>query len=82
MGASKGGYRCRVAEIRDATWDDLDAVFELLDARSRAAFGISELKRGARARSAGRSTATEPLGRASTRGAIVGYAALDDDHDS
>ena len=42
MGASGGGYRCDVAEIRDATWDDFDAVFGLLDARSRAAFGISE----------------------------------------
>ncbi len=31
-----------MAEIRGATWDDLDAVFELLTARSRAAFGISE----------------------------------------
>jgi mycothiol synthase len=31
-----------VAEIRGATWADLDAVFELLAARSRAAFGISE----------------------------------------
>jgi ribosomal protein S18 acetylase RimI-like enzyme len=42
MGASGGGYRCDVAEIRDATWDDFDAVFGRLDARSRAAFGISE----------------------------------------
>jgi hypothetical protein len=31
MGASGGGYRCRVAEIRDATPDDFDAVFELLE---------------------------------------------------
>jgi N-acetylglutamate synthase-like GNAT family acetyltransferase len=45
MGASSGGYRCRVAEIRDATWDDFDAVFDLLDARSRAAFGVSEQQR-------------------------------------
>jgi mycothiol synthase len=30
-----------VAEIRDAGWDDFDAVFELLAARSRAAFGVS-----------------------------------------
>lgn len=42
MGAHPGGYRWRVAEIRSATWDDFDAVFELLDARSRAAFGISQ----------------------------------------
>jgi ribosomal protein S18 acetylase RimI-like enzyme len=33
-----------VAEIRDACWDDFDAVFGLLDARSRAAFGISQEK--------------------------------------
>jgi ribosomal protein S18 acetylase RimI-like enzyme len=33
-----------VAEIRDATWEDFDAVFGLLDARSRAAFGISQQK--------------------------------------
>ena len=32
-----------MAEIRDATWDDLDAVLELLDTRSRAVFGISEV---------------------------------------
>jgi ribosomal protein S18 acetylase RimI-like enzyme len=33
-----------VGAIRDATWDDFDVVFELLDARSRAAFGVSEQK--------------------------------------
>jgi mycothiol synthase len=33
-----------VAEIRDASWDDFDAVFGLLDMRSRAAFGISQEK--------------------------------------
>ncbi len=33
-----------MAEIRDATWDDFDEVFELLSARSRAAFGISQLQ--------------------------------------
>jgi len=33
-----------VVEIRDATWDDFDAVVELLDARSRAVFGISEVQ--------------------------------------
>jgi ribosomal protein S18 acetylase RimI-like enzyme len=33
-----------VAEIRDACWDDFDAVFGLLDARSRVAFGISQEK--------------------------------------
>jgi ribosomal protein S18 acetylase RimI-like enzyme len=34
-----------VADIREATEDDFEAVFELLDARSRAAFGISQQKR-------------------------------------
>jgi mycothiol synthase len=34
-----------VADIRDASLDDFDAVFELLDARSRAAFGISQQDR-------------------------------------
>ena len=33
-----------MGEIRGATWDDLEDVYELLDARSRAAFGISELR--------------------------------------
>ena len=32
-------------EIRDATFDDAEPVFELLDARSRAAFGRSEVSR-------------------------------------
>src|SRR4051794_38920299 len=45
MGALRAEYRCAVAEIRDATWDDFDAVFELLDARSRAAFGVSGQRR-------------------------------------
>ena len=42
-----GGRRstvARVAEISGATWDDLDDVYELLDVRSRAMSGISELK--------------------------------------
>ena len=41
MGALRAEYRCAVTEIRDAGWDDFDAVFELIDARSRAAFGVS-----------------------------------------
>jgi ribosomal protein S18 acetylase RimI-like enzyme len=41
MGALRAEYRCAVAEIRDATWEDFDAVLELLVARSRAAFGVS-----------------------------------------
>jgi mycothiol synthase len=34
-----------VADIRDTTWDDLDRVVELLAARSRKAFGVSEIQR-------------------------------------
>ena len=45
MGAHAGGYPRRVAEIRDATPGDVDRVYELLDARNRAAFGSSELTR-------------------------------------
>jgi mycothiol synthase len=45
MGALTAGYRCRVAEIREATPDDLDAVFDLLTARDRAVFGVSETRR-------------------------------------
>src|SRR4051812_36517185 len=45
MGAWQGGYPRRVPEIRAATLDDVDEVYELLDTRSRAAFGISELAR-------------------------------------
>jgi ribosomal protein S18 acetylase RimI-like enzyme len=68
-----------VAEIRDATWDDFGAVFELLDVRSRAAFGISEQK-------------PEFLRQrwelpgyekwiAAAGGAVVGYAGLDEDQE-
>jgi mycothiol synthase len=41
MGALGAEYRCPVPDIRDATWDDFDAVVDLLAARSRAAFGVS-----------------------------------------
>jgi mycothiol synthase len=34
----------RVTTIRTATWDDFDEVVELLSARSRAAFGVSQVK--------------------------------------
>ena len=34
----------RVASIRKATWDDFDEIVELLAARSRAAFGVSQVK--------------------------------------
>ena len=77
MGASRGGYRCRVAAIRDATPADFDAVFELLDARSRMAFGVSEEKpEFLRQRWALPGYATWV---AIEDGAVVGYVALDED---
>ena len=77
MGALRAEYRCAVAEIRDATWDDFDAVFELLSARSRAAFGISQLQPASlRQRwelpGGGRWVATAD-------GAIVGFATLEEE---
>ena len=79
MGASGGGYRCRVAAIRDATPADFEAVFDLLDTRSRAAFGVSEEKpEFLRQRWAlpgyGKWVAIED-------GAVVGYVALDEDQE-
>jgi hypothetical protein len=44
MGASGGGYRCHVPEIRAATPVDVDAVLARGDAPSRAAPGISKEK--------------------------------------
>ena len=73
-------YRCRVAEIRDATWDDFDAVFELLDARSRAAFGVSQVKPEYLRQTAGSCPSTDN-GSRSRDGEIVGYAALDADQE-
>ncbi len=68
-----------MAEIRDATPTDLDAVFELLDARSRAAFGISEekpefLRQRWELPRYGRWVAV-------AGDSIVGYAGLDEDQD-
>ncbi len=79
MGAFGGGYRCHVLEIRDATPADFDAVFGLLDARSRAAFGNSEEKpeylRGR--------WALPGYGRwvAVADDTVIGYAGLDEDQD-
>jgi ribosomal protein S18 acetylase RimI-like enzyme len=79
MGAFGGGYRCHVPEIRDATPADFAAVFGLLDARSRAAFGRSEEKpeylRGRWA------LPGYDKWVAVTDDAVVGYAGLDEDHD-
>jgi ribosomal protein S18 acetylase RimI-like enzyme len=68
-----------VIEIRDASWEDFDEVFELLDTRSRAAFGISEqkpefLRQRWELPSTGKWVAVE-------NGAVVGYAGLDEDQD-
>jgi ribosomal protein S18 acetylase RimI-like enzyme len=68
-----------VLEIRDATPADFDAVFELLDARSRAAFGISEEKpEYIHAR-----WAVPGYGKwvAVADDVVVGYAGLDEDQD-
>jgi mycothiol synthase len=76
MGALRGEYRWPVADIRDATADDFEAVFELLDARSRAAFGISQQDRKYL-----RQRWELPGGRrwvAVVNGAVVGYAVLDE----
>src|SRR4051794_4184989 len=45
MGALRAEYRCAVAVIRGASADDVDAIFDLLTARSRAAFGVSQVDR-------------------------------------
>jgi ribosomal protein S18 acetylase RimI-like enzyme len=72
-------YRCSVTDVRPATEDDFEAVFELLDARSRAAFGISDQKREfVRQRWDLPSTNTWV---AVEHGTVVGYAGLDEDHD-
>src|SRR4051794_25071776 len=79
MGRSTGEYRFPVPDIRDATWDDFDAVFELLDARSRAAFGISQqkpeyLRQRWELPAYAKWVATDG-------GAVVGYGALDEDQE-
>ena len=45
MGALRAEYRCAVAVIRSASAADVDAIFDLLTARSRAAFGVSQVDR-------------------------------------
>jgi mycothiol synthase len=79
MGAFRGEYRCPVTEIREATEDDFPSVFELLTARSRAAFGISAeqpafLRQRWDMHSTDKWVAVE-------QGAITGYASLDEDQD-
>lgn len=79
MGALRAEYRCPVTDIRDTTEGDFEAVFELLDARSRAAVGISDQSREfLRQRWDLPSTDTWV---AVEGGAVVGYAGLDEDQD-
>ena len=80
MGASEGGYRCRVADIRTARPDDLDGIFDLLSTRSRAAFGISEIVREHVADELGRANGTDRWV-ALDGASIVGYAAIDSAQD-
>jgi len=65
-------------EIRRTTPADLDAVFDLLTARSVAAFGASELER-AQLASVWELEHTDRL--VATDGGVVGYAALDAAHE-
>ena len=76
-------YRSVVAEIRGATPADLDDVYVLLDARSRRALGISEVKLDhLRNRWAQPGFAVgEDNWVAQGAGRIVGYAALDVSHE-
>lgn len=79
MGALTAEYRCAVTDIRDATEGDFEAVFDLLTARSRAAFGISAeqpafLRQRWDAPSTDNWVAVE-------NGAIVAFASLDENQD-
>jgi ribosomal protein S18 acetylase RimI-like enzyme len=79
MGALRAEYRCPVAEIREVTEDDFEAVFDLLSARSRAAFGISA-EQPAFLRQRWDSASTDNWV-AVEGGAIVGFAGLDENRD-
>jgi ribosomal protein S18 acetylase RimI-like enzyme len=68
-----------VTEIREVTEDDFEAVFDLLTARSRAAFGISA-EQPAFLRQRWDAPATDNWV-AVENGAIVGYAGLDERQD-
>jgi mycothiol synthase len=72
-----------VTEIRAATWDDFDGAFELLETRSRALFGIPELKRDHLRQSWSLPGFTVGLDNwvASDGSRIVGYAAIDSAQD-
>src|SRR5690349_17607099 len=80
MGACLGGgYRCRVPEIRAATIDDAEQVFELLDARSRASFGRSEVSKPLVLAEIRRSVDDRVV--ALDDGRVVGYAHVRPTHD-
>ena len=66
-------------EIRAATVDDAEQVFELLDARSRAAFGSSEVSRPLVLGEIGRSVEDRFV--AEQNGRLVGYAHVRPTHD-
>jgi GNAT superfamily N-acetyltransferase len=65
-----------VSAIRDTTWDDLDAVVDLLGARSRAAFGVSEVQRD-HVRQRWELPGYDIGWVAVDHGSVVGHAALD-----
>jgi ribosomal protein S18 acetylase RimI-like enzyme len=79
MGALSAEYRCPVTDIRDVTEEDFDAVFDLLSARSRAAFGIAS-EQPVFLRQRWDAPATDNWV-AVENGLIVGYAALDENQD-
>jgi mycothiol synthase len=68
-----------VPEIRAATVDDAEQVFELLDARSRAAFGSSEVSRPLVLGEIGRSVEDRFV--AEENGRVVGYGHVRPTHD-
>jgi len=74
MGALSAEYRCPMTDIRPVTEGDFDAVFDLLTARSRAAFGISA-EQPAFLRQRWDAPATDNWV-AVANGAVVGYAGL------
>ncbi len=65
-----------MAEIRDVTWDDFEAVVDLLDTRSRAIFGISEVQPD-HVRQRWELPGFERGWVAESDHALVGYASLD-----
>ena len=76
MASERNQYRFPVAEIRGATPDDFEAVLELLDTRSRAVFGVSEVAREHLWQSWELPATDHAV--ADVDGRVVGYAALDE----